>query len=50
MGIVQLKQIVRTIEANGKSGDNLEETSLLVDQLLAVMEACIRQIKKDFIL
>jgi PAS domain S-box-containing protein len=48
MGIVQLKQIVRTIEANGKNGDNLEETSLLVDQLLAVMEACIRQIKKDF--
>jgi len=48
MGIVRLKQVVRTIENNGKHSVNIEETLPLVDNLVSIMEACMSQIKKDF--
>ena len=48
MGIVRLKQVVRTIENNGKHMVNVEETLPLVENLVSIMEACMSQIKKDF--
>jgi HPt (histidine-containing phosphotransfer) domain-containing protein len=48
MGIVRLKQVVRTIENNGKHMVNVDETLPLVENLVYIMEACMSQIKKDF--
>ncbi|RYG03351.1 MAG: response regulator [Chitinophagaceae bacterium] len=47
MGIVDLKQVIRLIEANGKSGSN-EQTPALVDQVLSVMQTCMDQVRRDY--
>ena len=48
MGIESLKKVVRTIETNGKTGINIPETLVLVEELVITMEACMVQIKKDY--
>lgn len=47
MGITSLKQDVRTIEKNGKSGQLLEELPLLVNKVEEVMAQVIQQVKED---
>ncbi|RYF93993.1 MAG: response regulator [Chitinophagaceae bacterium] len=48
MGIVHLKQVVRSIENNGKNGGSVAELPAMVDKLIDVMQACMIQVKKDF--
>ncbi|RYY17117.1 MAG: PAS domain-containing hybrid sensor histidine kinase/response regulator, partial [Chitinophagaceae bacterium] len=48
MGIENLKQLVRTIETNGKTGVNTGEIPILVQNLVATMKLCMEQIKKDY--
>jgi len=50
MGIERLKQLVRTIESNGKSGTDTGQIPALVKTLVATMKLCMDQIKKDYTL
>ncbi|MET0241949.1 MAG: ATP-binding protein [Flavitalea sp.] len=47
MGIADLKQVIRLIEANGKNGTN-DQTPALVDQVLSVMQTCMDQVRRDY--
>jgi PAS domain S-box-containing protein len=48
MGIGKLKQIVRSIESNGKTGTDTAQIPAMVDMLVATMRVCMVQIKKDY--
>jgi hypothetical protein len=48
MGITSLKQDIRTIEANGKTSQSLEQLPVLVERVNGVMLQVIRQVKKDY--
>ncbi|MHA4844741.1 ATP-binding protein [Flavitalea antarctica] len=48
MGISRLKQLVRTIESNGKTGTDTEQIPALVETLVATMRICMDQIKTDY--
>jgi PAS domain S-box-containing protein len=48
MGITELKQVVRTIESNGKTGADLELMPEHMTRLRMVMEACMQELQKDF--
>ncbi|MBO9199429.1 MULTISPECIES: response regulator [Niastella] len=48
MGIIRIKEVVRTIEANGKKGEELEKLPGHVQEVITVLEACMMQLKRDF--
>jgi len=48
MGISCLKEDIRTIEANGKKGENLDKIPALAEQVVKVVETCVDQLKADF--
>jgi HPt (histidine-containing phosphotransfer) domain-containing protein len=47
MGITRLKQLIRTIESNGKTGKDTEQIPALVKTLVATLRLSMDQIKKD---
>ncbi|OQP49293.1 hypothetical protein A4H97_28540 [Niastella yeongjuensis] len=48
MGITQLKEVVRTIETNGKKGEGVDRIPGQVQEVITVLEACMEQLKRDF--
>jgi CheY-like chemotaxis protein len=48
MGIAKLKDVIRTIEANGKQKNQLENLPALVKQVEDVLQECCMQLKRDF--
>jgi PAS domain S-box-containing protein len=48
MGITKIKDVVRTIEANGKKGEELDKIPAQVQEVVSVLEACMGQLRKDF--
>jgi HPt (histidine-containing phosphotransfer) domain-containing protein len=48
MGIARLKDVIRTIEANGKQKQNLDVIPALVSQVEEVLTECIQQLKRDY--
>ena len=48
MGIVSLKQDIRTLEMNGKQQLDLENIPAMVDHVITVLDQTILQLKKDF--
>lgn len=48
MGIVKIKDVVRTIEANGKKGEEVDKIPEQVQEVIQVLEGCVQQLKKDF--
>jgi CheY-like chemotaxis protein len=47
MGIKELNQDVRNVEANAKSGQEVEELPALVTRITEVMQDVIKQVKRD---
>ncbi len=50
MGISSLKQEIRTLENNAKTQTAVESLPEMVDQVIAVINDCIGQLKKDYAL
>lgn len=50
MGIVALKDDIRTVETSGKHKTDLDAVPALVDKISNVLDQCILQLKKDFAL
>ncbi|OQP65830.1 hypothetical protein A3860_14635 [Niastella vici] len=48
MGITRIKEVVRTVEANGKKGEEVDKIPGLVQEVIKVLEACMNQLKRDF--
>jgi PAS domain S-box-containing protein len=48
MGIASLKDDIRTIEANGKKGENPDKIPELVQVVVKVVETCVDQLRADF--
>jgi signal transduction histidine kinase/CheY-like chemotaxis protein/HPt (histidine-containing phosphotransfer) domain-containing protein len=48
MGITRIKEVVRTIETNGKKGEELDKIPAQVQEVIGVLEACMKQLKRDF--
>lgn len=48
MGIVKLKEVIRTIEGNGKHKHDLEKMPVHVKQVTDVLDQCVVQLKGDF--
>jgi hypothetical protein len=48
MGITRIKEEVRSIESNGKKGEELDKIPGQVQQVNSVLEACMNQLKRDF--
>ena len=48
MGIVKIKDTVRVIEANGKKGEEVDKIPGLVQEVIQVLEECVKQLKRDF--
>jgi PAS domain S-box-containing protein len=48
MGITRIKEVVRTIETNGKKGEELDKIPGQVQEVINVLEACMKQLKRDF--
>jgi HPt (histidine-containing phosphotransfer) domain-containing protein len=48
MGINSLKDVIRTIEANGKHKNDLDSLPAHVKQVSDVLEQCVVQLKQDF--
>jgi PAS domain S-box-containing protein len=48
MGITQLKQEIRTLELNGKKGEDVDVIPGLADRVTEIIEKCIAQLKNDF--
>jgi CheY-like chemotaxis protein len=48
MGISRIKEVVRAVELNGKKSENIEKIPGLVAEVVSVLEACMRQLKRDF--
>ena len=48
MGIVRLREVIRTIEANGKSRNDLAGLPALVKRVDDVLRECFAQLKGDF--
>jgi len=48
MGINSLKDVIRTIEANGKQKNELDSLPAHVKQVSEVLEQCVVQLKQDF--
>jgi CheY-like chemotaxis protein len=48
MGITKIKEVVRTIETNGKKGEELDKIPGQVQEVIIVLEACMKQLKRDF--
>jgi HPt (histidine-containing phosphotransfer) domain-containing protein len=48
MGISDLKEVIRTIETNGKQQQHTNELPPLVDKVGTVVAECISQLKEDF--
>jgi len=48
MGITKIKEVVRTIETNGKKGEELDKIPAQVKEVIVVLEACMKQLKRDF--
>jgi len=47
MGIGELKPVIREIESTGKTGTGTDAAPALVEQVVAVMERVMEQVKKD---
>lgn len=50
MGIVTLKEDIRSVEANGKQQANLDKVPSLVGRVNDILDQCILQLKNDFAL
>ena len=48
MGITRIKEVVRTIETNGKKEEELDKIPGQVQEVINVLEACMKQLKRDF--
>lgn len=48
MGIASLKEVIRTIEANGKQKNDLDGLPAHVQKVAEVLEQCVQQLKSDF--
>lgn len=48
MGINTLKEVIRTIEANGKIKNELDRMPAHVKQVSDVLDQCVAQLKRDF--
>ena len=48
MGITRIKDVVRTIETNGKKSEELDKIPAQVQEVITVLEACMNQLKRDF--
>ncbi len=48
MGVIRLKQLVRTIENNSKNGVEVDELPSQVGELVRVMQATLRQVLRDY--
>jgi CheY-like chemotaxis protein len=48
MGITSIKDVVRTIETNGKKNEDLDKIPAQVQEVVTVLEACMTQLKRDF--
>lgn len=48
MGITRIKEVVRTIELNGKKGEAVDKIPGQVQEVIGVLEACMEQLKRDF--
>lgn len=48
MGIVSLKQDIRTLEMNGKQQLDLESIPQMVKHVITILDQTIAQLKKDF--
>lgn len=48
MGILKLKEVVRHIESNGKTKQNLDSMPAWVQQVDDVLQDCVQQLKTDF--
>ena len=48
MGINSLKEIIRTIETNGKKGEELDKIPALVEQIVATVQVCVDQLKQEY--
>jgi HPt (histidine-containing phosphotransfer) domain-containing protein len=48
MGITKIKVVVRIIETNGKKGEGLDKIPGQVQEVIVVLEACMKQLKRDF--
>ena len=48
MGIVKIKDVIRAIEANGKKGEEVDAIPGQVQEVIQVLEECMKQLKKDF--
>jgi CheY-like chemotaxis protein len=48
MGITSIKEVVRTIETNGKKEEELDKIPAQVQEVITVLEACMKQLKNDF--
>jgi len=48
MGIVALKEDIRTVESSGKHKTDLDAVPALVDRIASILDQCIVQLKRDF--
>ncbi len=48
MGITRIKDVVRTIETNGKKGEQVDKIPAQVQEVVKVLEACVGQLRKEF--
>jgi PAS domain S-box-containing protein len=48
LGINEVKQDIRTIEANGKKSENTDAIPALAQHVVTVMQACLEQLKADY--
>jgi CheY-like chemotaxis protein len=48
MGITSLKDIIRTIESNGKKGEDLDKIPVLIEQVVAMVQVCVDQLKQEY--
>jgi PAS domain S-box-containing protein len=48
MGITRVKDVVRSIETSGKKGEELDKIPAQVQEVITVLEACVKQLKRDF--
>ncbi|WP_205513010.1 PAS domain S-box protein [Longitalea arenae] len=48
MGIIRLRDVVRTLELNGKKGEGVDKMPGQVQEVIDVLQACMEQLKRDF--
>ena len=48
MGMDSIKEEVKAVEQNCKKSENLEQTPVLVNKMILVINQTVGQLKKDF--